>query len=68
MAEQIQYMGSQPRLMTAEELLRNDIPHKSTELVRGVLVVREPPGAQSGTLDGEDVLPGFTCQLSDILR
>ncbi|MEX2177622.1 MAG: Uma2 family endonuclease [Gemmatimonadaceae bacterium] len=50
MAEQIAYMGSQARLMTAEELLRNDIPNKATELVRGVLVVREPPGGWHGYL------------------
>jgi Uma2 family endonuclease len=50
MAEQIMYMGSQARLMTADELLRNDIPNKSTELVRGVLVVREPPGCWHGHL------------------
>ena len=35
----------QARLMTAEELPRNDIPNKSTEPVRGVLVVSEPPGS-----------------------
>lgn len=49
MAEHIEYMRSQA-LMTAEELLHNDVPHKSTELVRGVLVVREPPGAWHGAL------------------
>ena len=50
MAEQIVGMYSQARLMTAEELLRNDVPNKSTELVRGVLVVREPPGGWHGHL------------------
>ena len=50
MAEQIGYMGSQARLMTAEELLGSDVPNKSTELVRGVLVVREPPGSWHGML------------------
>lgn len=50
MAEHIQRMGSQAPLMTAEELLLNDIPNKSTELVRGVLVVREPPGGWHGHL------------------
>lgn len=50
MAEQIACMGSQARLMTAEELLLSDIPNKSTELVRGVLVVREPPGGWHGHL------------------
>ncbi len=31
-------------LLTAEELLHLSFPDKRTELVRGVLVVREPPG------------------------
>lgn len=35
-------------LMTAEELLRLDLPGKSTELVRGRLVVREPPSTYHG--------------------
>lgn len=35
-------------LMTADELLRVNIPDKSTELVRGRLVVREPPGTYHG--------------------
>jgi len=34
--------------MTAEELLRLNLPDKRTELVRGVLVVREPAGYQHG--------------------
>ena len=34
--------------MTAEELLRLALPNKRTELVRGVLVVREPAGYQHG--------------------
>ena len=34
--------------MTAEELLGLNIPDKRTELVRGVLVVREPAGYQHG--------------------
>ena len=34
--------------MTAEELLSADFPNKSTELVRGVLVVRELPGSWHG--------------------
>src|SRR5678815_292090 len=34
--------------MTAEELLRLNLPNKRTELVRGVLVVREPAGYQHG--------------------
>ncbi|MGH7636213.1 MAG: Uma2 family endonuclease [Gemmatimonadaceae bacterium] len=35
-------------LMTAEELERFDLPGKSTELVRGRLIVREPPGFYHG--------------------
>lgn len=50
MAEQIGVMSSRTGLMTADELLRHDVPHKSTELVRGVLVVREPPGGWHGHL------------------
>ena len=37
-----------PGLMTAEELVHFDIPDKSTELVRGRLVVREPPSTRHG--------------------
>src|SRR5688572_32726376 len=50
MAEQIARMGSHARPMTAAELLRSDVPGKSTELVRGALVVREPPGGLHGHL------------------
>ena len=39
---------SPPALMTADELLR--IPDKHAELVRGVLIVREPPGLQHGRI------------------
>jgi Uma2 family endonuclease len=35
-------------LMTADELLRAHIPDKRTELVRGVLMVSEPPGSLHG--------------------
>jgi Uma2 family endonuclease len=35
-------------LVTAEELLHMNIPDKHVELVRGVLVVREPPGGRHG--------------------
>src|SRR3989475_11850486 len=35
-------------LMTAEELLQTNIPNKCTELVRGRLIVREPPGGRHG--------------------
>ena len=37
-------------LMTAEELLSVAIPDKQVELVRGQLVVREPPGFQHGAI------------------
>ena len=37
-------------LMTAEQLLETSIPNKCTELVRGVLVVREPPGGRHGSV------------------
>jgi len=37
-----------PVLLTAEELLRLNVPNKRTELVCGVLVVREPAGYQHG--------------------
>src|SRR3982751_2052414 len=36
--------------MTAEELQRVDIPGKATELIRGELVVREPPSAYHGRI------------------
>jgi Uma2 family endonuclease len=39
---------SSPALLTAEELLHLNLPNKRTELVRGVLVVREPAGYQHG--------------------
>ena len=38
--------------MTAEELAALSIPDKSVELVRGRLVVREPPGTRHGDLAG----------------
>jgi Uma2 family endonuclease len=36
--------------MTADELLQLNIPGKRTELIRGALVVREPPGFQHGVV------------------
>lgn len=36
--------------MTAEELLRTHLPDKRVELVRGVLVVREPTGFRHGAV------------------
>ena len=43
-------------IMTAEQLERVDIPGKSTELVRGRLVVSEPPGTFHGKLAGRLLL------------
>ena len=43
-------------IMTAEQLERFDIPGKSTELVRGRLIVREPPGTFHGKLAGRLLL------------
>src|SRR5512146_1536734 len=43
-------MTSPPGLLTADELLRVRIPDKRVELVRGVLVVREPGGGRHGRI------------------
>jgi len=40
------YVPDMPALMTADEFLMVNIPDKRVDLVRGVLVVREPPGYQ----------------------
>ncbi|HUL03986.1 MAG TPA: Uma2 family endonuclease [Gemmatimonadales bacterium] len=37
-----------PTLLTADQLLHLNIPNKRTELVKGVLVVREPAGGRHG--------------------
>ncbi len=42
-----------PALMTADELLQTNIPGKRVELVRGVLVVREPTGYRHGRISME---------------
>ena len=44
------YVPAMPpaELMTAEDLLHLNLPNKRTELVRGVLVVREPAGYTHG--------------------
>jgi Uma2 family endonuclease len=43
------YVRTMPQaMMTAEELLHVSMPDKGTELVRGVLVVHEPPGFRHG--------------------
>jgi Uma2 family endonuclease len=39
-----------PELITAEQLLDVDIPGKQVELVRGRLLVKEPPGFLHGTI------------------
>jgi len=44
---------SSAALMTADELLALSMPDKRTELVRGVLVVREPAGGRHGRVANE---------------
>ena len=44
---------SSAALMTADELLALSMPDKRTELVRGVLVVREPAGGRHGRIANE---------------
>ena len=41
-------MSPPAALMTADELLRTHVPNKRAELLRGVLVVREPAGSRHG--------------------
>jgi len=48
--------------MTADELLRTRLPDKRVELVRGVLVVREPTGYRHG-----DVTARITKRLMDVV-
>ena len=49
------YVRGMPRaaLMTADELLQTHLPDRQVELVRGVLVVREPPGLRHGRITSE---------------
>jgi len=42
------YVPDMPSLMTAEELLHVHLPNQRSELVRGVLRVREPAGSMHG--------------------
>ena len=42
------YVPDMPTLMTAEELLHVHLPNQRSELVRGVLRVREPAGSMHG--------------------
>lgn len=39
-----------PALLTADDLMRLQPPHKRTELVRGQMIVREPPGFRHGDI------------------
>jgi Uma2 family endonuclease len=51
MTEAVAYVANMaPATMTAEELLRLNIPGKRTELVRGQLIVSEPPGFAHGVV------------------
>jgi len=47
-AEHVYVRRMPPALMTADELLHTSIPDKRVELVRGILVVREPAGYRHG--------------------
>lgn len=42
------YVPDMPQLMTAEQLVYANVPNKRTELVRGRLIVHEPPGGRHG--------------------
>jgi len=42
-----------PEVMTADEFLSLEIPGKSTELVRGRLLIHEPPGMYHGEIAGK---------------
>ena len=44
------YVPGMSPLMTAEELLHTSLPNKRAELVRGRLIIREPPGGQHGSI------------------
>ena len=50
MSPERRYVSAMPpaALQTAEDLLRFREPGKTAELVRGVLIVREPPGTRHG--------------------
>jgi Uma2 family endonuclease len=50
-------------LMTAAELLRTSLPDKRVELVRGVLVVREPAGYRHG-----DITARLAKRLMDVVE
>ena len=48
LSDRVYVRSMPPVLMTAEELLHTSIPDKRVELVRGVLVAREPAGYRHG--------------------
>jgi len=52
-----------PALLTAEDLMRLQPPDKQTELVRGRMIVREPPGCRHG-----DIAVNLTVVLSQFVR
>jgi Uma2 family endonuclease len=49
------------KLMTAAELLREQPPHKRSELIRGRLVVREPAGGRHGAVTTQVTFPLASC-------
>jgi Uma2 family endonuclease len=51
------------QLLTAEEVVRISLPGKQVELVRGRLVVREPPGTWHGA-----IAANLAYQLNDFVR
>jgi Uma2 family endonuclease len=58
MREARDYIGSMPSpaLLSAEELLELNLPNKRTELVRGIVMVREPAGYQHGEVAARLIL------------
>ncbi len=56
-------MTAAEKLMTADELARTSIPDKQVELIRGRLVVREPPSTRHGAVAGN-----LTFELSAFVR
>ena len=52
-AERAYFPAVPTELMTADELLRANLPDRRVELIRGVLVVREPAGGRHGRVAAE---------------
>lgn len=52
-----------PALLTADDLIRFQPPHKRTELVRGHMIVREPAGYRRG-----DIAMSITLAIGQYLR